>query len=194
MKGMDEQGFTLIEVIVVIAVISVLAAILTPSIIKHIDDSRLAKAKGECQTMAAAITSFYKDLGEWPRGRNDNITVLETRNGNMPGGNGSAAAWVSGGTRVALRDILIRNRDDVGANAYPTAGENAWRGPYSVDFGNDPWGNKYLVNVANGSVANRAVWVLSAGPNGLVTTPFNQGTNGVNPPVATGDDIGFRIK
>lgn len=39
------EGFTLIEVIVVIAVVAILAAILTPQIVKNISESKIARAK-----------------------------------------------------------------------------------------------------------------------------------------------------
>ncbi|MDH3259048.1 MAG: prepilin-type N-terminal cleavage/methylation domain-containing protein, partial [Deltaproteobacteria bacterium] len=49
MKVRKNEGFTLVEVVVVIAVVAILAAILAPSIVKHIDDSKIAKAKNETQ-------------------------------------------------------------------------------------------------------------------------------------------------
>src|SRR3990170_5868767 len=72
--GRTPRGFTLVEVIVVIGVIAILAAILTPYITKYIDDSRVAKAKNETQVIGAAITSFYKDLGRWPNATNATTT------------------------------------------------------------------------------------------------------------------------
>ena len=66
MRGRNEKGFTLIEVVVVVAVIAILAAVLTPYITKYIDDSKVAKARNEVQVIAAAVTNAYKDLGRWP--------------------------------------------------------------------------------------------------------------------------------
>ena len=66
MRKRNEKGFTLIEVVVVVAVIAILAAVLTPYITKYIDDSKVAKARNEVQVVAAAVTNAYKDLGRWP--------------------------------------------------------------------------------------------------------------------------------
>lgn len=53
----------------------------------------------------------------------------------------------------------------------------------------DPWGNQYLVNTS-GLVRGATVWVLSAGPNGIVDTPFDA-PGGSQP---AGDDVGARIR
>src|SRR5919202_1279955 len=52
-------GFTLIELTVVLAVIVTLALILTPSVTNFINDSRVARARTDTQTIAAAVVQFY---------------------------------------------------------------------------------------------------------------------------------------
>lgn len=47
----------------------------------------------------------------------------------------------------------------------------------------DPWRNHYLVNAG----ARGAIWVLSAGPNGIIETPFDAQE-------PDGDDIGARVR
>jgi len=56
MRKRNEKGFTLIEVVVVVAVIAILAAVLTPYITKYIDDSKIAKARNEVQVIGAAMS------------------------------------------------------------------------------------------------------------------------------------------
>ena len=53
----------------------------------------------------------------------------------------------------------------------------------------DPWGNCYLVNLAEAMANDKAVWVLSAGPDGIVDTPFS---SQLARPV--GDDVGIRVR
>jgi hypothetical protein len=51
----------------------------------------------------------------------------------------------------------------------------------------DPWGRSYITNADNFPLQGAAIWILSAGPDGVVDTPGNNN-------VVLGDDIGSRIK
>lgn len=53
----------------------------------------------------------------------------------------------------------------------------------------DPWGNCYLVNLAAIDASGMRLWVLSAGPNGIIETPFF--TKSESP---VGDDVAMRIR
>jgi len=197
----QDAGFTLIEVIVVIAVVAILAAILTPTITKNIDDSKRARAVNECQVMAASLVSFYKDLGRWPARSNvtDNYLYIIYGEGVIPTNAGGTTAWWTGGggwgggRQDTLSNQLIANTPTTTGTSYPTTGELAWRGPYATEYKADPWGNRYACNVRYlwEVAANNAAWVLSAGPNGQIETAANQ--NIVNPALG-GDDIVGRIK
>lgn len=52
----------------------------------------------------------------------------------------------------------------------------------------DPWGNHLLVNAVDGG---DAIWVLSAGPNGMIETPMRQRAASA---ALSGDDIGARVR
>ncbi|MEW6721562.1 MAG: type II secretion system protein GspG [Thermodesulfobacteriota bacterium] len=193
MRRRAVAGFTLIEVVVVVAVIAILAAVLTPYITKYIDDSRMAKARNEVQVIGGALTNFYKDVGGWP-------------NRNAAGGVQATALYYTGPTTPAAAAIFTAIPPVVPAvvatwagavipldnslltngtgSAYPTIGDMQWRGPYtSGALPADPWGKPYIVNYA----AAGAIWVLSAGPNVKVQTAATDN-------VVKGDDIGFRVR
>ena len=200
MKKSSVKGFTLIEVIVAIAVVALLAGIITPSVIKHIGDSKRARAQNDALVIGAAMASFYKDVGIWPTKSAPAAynLVLVVGDGNTPTNAGAGTAnWVlasGAATADLLAYHLISNQPkNAVANAYPVVGEISWKGPYQNNLPADPWGNRYAVNVGNFAGAN-AVWVLSAGPDGIIQTPFNQAipANGVL--TTTGDDIGYRMK
>ena len=53
----------------------------------------------------------------------------------------------------------------------------------------DPWGNCYALNLAAANRPGTAVWVLSAGPDGIIDTPF---LDAVETPA--GDDVGIRVR
>jgi len=61
-----QDGFTLIELLVVMAIIAILAAILVPLAPKLIGTAKRNKAKGEVNTIAMAVKSFYSDYGRMP--------------------------------------------------------------------------------------------------------------------------------
>ena len=193
MRKRNEKGFTLIEVVVVVAVIAILAAVLTPYITKYIDDSKIAKARNEVQVVAAAVTNAYKDLGRWP-----NRNTAATDFGGLYTGAttpaaaffGAATGWTAAGAGWnALDTHLVTN-----GHTYPAAGDTKWSGPYATTLPVDPWGRPYVINAANFTSATTPptpVWVLSAGPNGVINTSI-----ATTPAAATpgGDDIGFRVR
>jgi len=63
---MKKQAFTLIELIVVIAIIGILAAIVAPSAFRAIEKSKIARAAADMKAIRTAATSYYADTGTWP--------------------------------------------------------------------------------------------------------------------------------
>jgi general secretion pathway protein G len=61
-----ERGFTLIEIIVVVFILSLLAAIITPRIIGRTDDARIAEAKVQIKNFETALKLFKLDNGFYP--------------------------------------------------------------------------------------------------------------------------------
>jgi len=199
------KGFTLVEVVVVLAVVAILAAILTPNIVKNIKDSKIARAANETQVIAGAIASFYKDLGRWPTSRGDTANnsdylYLLIGDGTVPSYSGAnAQQWAGqsgwGGDRMdTFANHLIENDPKDAANNYPTTGEMAWKGPYIIKVKADPWGNHYSCNIAytwySGGNIN-GVGVLTAGPDRAFNTRVNQAMSTF---AVGGDDIITRMQ
>ena len=215
-----QDGFTLIEIIVVIAVIATLAAILTPQIVKNISESKIARAKNDLVVIAAAIGDFYKDTGKSPfysaAGSPADIYLLYGANG-LPGGSsgGSSNYWRNDSGWGAANKDTLEDQINYNVPGYSLTGESAWRGPYLPAITADPWDTHYAVNIAHLATpninpadgpGNFACWALSAGPNGIWETSIDQGNiagqagssnyppqlNNLN--LATGDDIGIKLK
>lgn len=202
------MGFTLIELTVVLAVIVTMALILTPSIANSINEARVARARNDCQTIASGLYQFYRDTGFFPAwtvaqdggpgAPAARLQVLVSQ-GNVPSED-AVTLWTTG-VAGSLADQLVTNAPGYTLRT-PTT-QFGWNGPYfSSQLLADPWGNRYAVNVAlidlspgaatAGGQAKMAVWVLSAGPNGIVETPFAQSIlTAVRP---GGDDIGTRVQ
>jgi prepilin-type N-terminal cleavage/methylation domain-containing protein len=201
------RGFTLIELTVVLAVIVTLALILTPSITNFINDARTTRSQKDAQTVATAVTQFYKDNGFFPQWSTanaggpglaaDKVDVL-VGPGNTPTV-ASANTWTTG-TTDALIDQLMS--DAPGYTMKTATTTFGWNGPYlSSDIGADAWNNRYMVNTGlldttqgtqtSGGVTKSAVWAISAGPNGQIETAYTQP---LTIAVKSGDDIAIRIQ
>ena len=61
MKNSNKKGFTLVELVVVIAIIGVLAAILVPSMMGYVRKSRLKTANGNAKTAYNAVAEYAAD-------------------------------------------------------------------------------------------------------------------------------------
>lgn len=62
----DNNGFTLLEIIVVVFILSILAAIVAPKIIGRTDDARIAEAKVQIRNFETALKLFKLDNGFYP--------------------------------------------------------------------------------------------------------------------------------
>jgi general secretion pathway protein G len=60
------DGFTLIEVLVVIVVISVLATLVAPNIFQHVGSAREATAESQIEMLGAALDAYRLDNGRYP--------------------------------------------------------------------------------------------------------------------------------
>ncbi len=209
----NQKGFTLLEIIVVLAVLGALAAMLSPAVFRYIDDGNRTRAQGDVQVIATAINRMYADTSRWPfyddgQGQKNRIgNVDATHLTSNPACNSatpqamscdttaptSGANW--GNFSVLKVDSLAGQLMD-NDPGYLTTGPRAWRGPYVEAVPPlDPWGRSYLVNIGNADPAAEGPgqpWVvaLSAGPNGII-----ESLHGATPnPVVGGDDVIARIK
>ncbi|MEX2282344.1 MAG: type II secretion system major pseudopilin GspG [Gemmatimonadota bacterium] len=65
-RSMSPGGFTLIEVLVVIAVIALLAAMVAPTVFSHVGSARDAAARSQIEMLAAALDAYRLDNGRYP--------------------------------------------------------------------------------------------------------------------------------
>lgn len=61
-----DEGYTLTEMLVVIAVIALIAAVVTPGIFGNMQRARSKNAQMQVQTIATAVEAFRADVGRYP--------------------------------------------------------------------------------------------------------------------------------
>jgi len=231
---LGERGLTMMEVIVVLAVLGIMAAMLTPVVLNYFEDSKVSAAQKDVSTIAASILKLSRDVGHFPLYKDGNKTTgdpdfdllvgqgnnpvdgtgkwLTSGSGEFPGGGATGGQFPGRGQgnqgqfpgqgpggsvkTDGLENHLVKNMPGGATDKrYATAGPRAWRGPYLEQIAQDPWGNRYLVNIKNanpGDASPKVVWVLSAGANGTIETdPTALADAG---PIASGDDIAVRVK
>ena len=60
------RGFTLIEIIVVITIMAIMAALIVPRVVGRTDDARIAAARQDIATLTNALKLYRLDNGRYP--------------------------------------------------------------------------------------------------------------------------------
>lgn len=65
-KFMNNRGFTLIEIMVVVVILGILAAVVVPRFLSRPDEARVTKAKVDMKSIEEALGLFKLDHGFYP--------------------------------------------------------------------------------------------------------------------------------
>ena len=79
-SNFTERGFTLVEMIFVLAIILTLVAIFLPLATSKLSDANTTRAKADEDALSAAMTAFFSDLAIWPASNNDGTGTGNTNN------------------------------------------------------------------------------------------------------------------
>ncbi len=191
----NSRGLALMEMVVVLAVITILAAILTPIITSYVERARYDAARSDVRNIATAIVQFNTDTKVWPIYPsssdipNGSVYDVEKTPGDPAAVGGGATGWTAPLVTGATSLDLILNGNFLGLS---TTGTRAWRGAY-LELGSDPWGTAYYVTSGHLRPSSTfAAYVLSAGPNQTIDTPYAQ-TRAGSLSIGT-DDVVQRIR
>ena len=201
----ERQTYTLMDTAVILSVLATLMLLVAPTISASIRESRVSRAGTECYRIAVAVDRYVEKTGLLPAVEQGGSSRPRGERPQVLAGPGLAPAEVtltawSNGRIARLRPDLIG--DPAAAPAQSRLEERPWdeTSPAAL-LPADPWGRRYMLNVESlqAGIADSdasggpplAVWVLSAGPNGIIETPFRQHAQNAH---LAGDDIGVRIQ
>jgi len=194
-------GFTLIELVLVVAVVAILAAILVPTVFSILDDSAVTKGKADVKAIAASIAKFRDDTGEYPTRRAaaaSEVNLLYS--GTVPPliadfspTTGMTAAFDCAAVPADCETFAFPFITNSGTNAYPSLStlKKRWKGPYLSENAPDEFDDPYIVYVrrlrTTGAVTTERAWIVFAGQNKMYeTTPGSTS--------AQGDDFVFLLR
>ena len=86
------RGFTLIEIVIAVAILAILAAIVIPRVAGRVDDARIARGKSDVQALVTALNLYKLDNYQYPS-TEQGLEALVAE----PGGQPEARNWKQGG-------------------------------------------------------------------------------------------------
>lgn len=141
-KQKNNKGFSLVELIVVIAIMAVLVGVLAPQLIKYVEKSREATDIQNCDSIASTLKSYYSDKETYP----EKVTVVLTS------GAAASVAATDSQTSEALTDAGLnatklkgKNWNDITIEYTPADGKVLYKVTYQANKTN------YYTTGQNGS-------------------------------------------
>jgi general secretion pathway protein G len=89
------RGFTLIEIMVVVVILGILAALVAPNVIRRIDDAQIAKAKQDIRSYETALNLFRMDNFKYPT-TDQGLAALVTKPSDTSVRNWREGGYISG--------------------------------------------------------------------------------------------------
>jgi general secretion pathway protein G len=83
----SEQGFTLVEMLVVITIIGLIMGLIGPRVLNYLNESKVKAAKIQLQSFSSALDLFYIDAGRFPSS-SEGLTALVQRAAGVAAWNG----------------------------------------------------------------------------------------------------------
>ena len=143
-KRCSQSGFTLIEILVVVVILGVLAALVVPRIMERPDQARIIAAKNDVRAIMSALKLYRLDNGAYPSTEQGLLALVQKpETGNIP------RNWKSGGylerlpvdpwqAQYQYLNPGIHGEIDVfsfgGDNAPSGEGTNADIGSWNLDY------------------------------------------------------------
>ena len=87
MKNRQTNGFTLMELLIVLVIIGLLAALVGPNLYKRLKPAKQSVAKAQIKNFLTALDTFFVDNGRFPTTQ-EGLTVLTSKSTEFKNWNG----------------------------------------------------------------------------------------------------------
>jgi len=172
---LGRRGFTLVELVFVIAIIVVLAGILIPLALNKLGEADQARTDADLQGMASALTTFYTDNRHFPacnvsdcdplNGTTNDLKLLvfktdisDVATTDIPPMDSAVTCSVDWDVATnlvtsnedqnnAFNHLIINNPNGDAIIGGSGADYRKWKGPYIGKVGKDPYGNHYVAHI-----------------------------------------------
>ncbi len=163
-----QQGFTLVELLIVVIILAILAAIVVPQFASSTDDAKLTALDTNLAVMRAAIDLYYQQHGSYP-------SANAASGATCP--NSGTASTAGADTEAAFIDQMSRYTNALG-QACTTADTTFKYGPY---LKKDSLSENPITDSASLAISTTAELGMTGNANPLAATPvagwkFNNAT------------------
>lgn len=138
----NQRGFTLIEIMVVVAIIAILGATVVPLIMDRPNEARVTRAKSDIAALGAALDLYKLDNFNYPSTEQGLQALIE-----KPTGDPEPANWKSGGYVKKLnkdpwgRDYIYQSPGEGGDFDIISLGNDGSEGGDGFDADITNWSN-----------------------------------------------------
>ena len=66
MKRRTQHGFTLLELVIAVAIVAILAGVTAPALFRHVADAKISATRSELASLALALESYALAVGSYP--------------------------------------------------------------------------------------------------------------------------------
>lgn len=139
LRRAGQSGFTLIEIMVVVVILGILAAVVVPRIMDRPDDARIVKAKQDIRSIESALNLYKLDNFNYPSTQQGLEALVSP-----PSGDPEAKNWKSGG-------YVSKLPNDPWGNPYQflSPGENGAVDIFSLGADGRPGGEAAAADIGN---------------------------------------------